>query len=112
MTDWALTISSRAGDWLHTLALATITVEESSYSYWDKCCYRREETVIRLREEMDEELLLWAEKDRKKWVESITIMLMDNASTCDTSYPDHGVPSARVGGMTGVAGVPRTGGTA
>ena len=59
--DWILTISSGAGDCLHTLPLATITVEESPYSYRDKCCLRREKTVIRLRREMEEELFLWAE---------------------------------------------------
>jgi hypothetical protein len=69
--DWALTISSGPGDCLYTLPLATISVEESSFRYRDKCCCRREKTVIRLKGEMDEELFLWAEEeDRKRWMES------------------------------------------
>ena len=79
--DWALTVSSGAGDCLYTLSLANISVEESSYSYRDKCCHRREKTVIRLKGEMVEELFLWAEEeDRKRWMESIIIMQGDNTS--------------------------------
>ena len=80
--DWALTVSSVAGDCLYTLSLANISVEESSYSYRDKCCRRREKTVIRLKGEMEEELFLWAEEeDRKRWMESIIIIMQgDNTS--------------------------------
>ena len=82
--DWALTVSSGAGDCLYTLPLATITVEESSYSYRGKCCRRREKTIIRLKGEMDEELFLWAEEeDRKRWMESIIIMQGVNTSSLE-----------------------------